>query len=183
MDGIASDLAAVRLFADVEADVLEGLARHAFVRRRARGQARVTAGEPTAHRSGARSGRLRVLGGSPRGEELVLSVLGPSSALGELSVLDRQFRSASAEAVEATELVAVPAAEVRTVLLENPAALLAVAVVAALLANVVNNLPATLALIPLTLASPLAGLAVLLGVNIGPTWCSSTCRVGWPSSC
>lgn len=48
-------------------------------------------------------------------------------------------------------------------------ALLGVAAVAAVLANVVNNLPATLVLAPLVASSgPLAVLAVLIGVNIGP---------------
>jgi arsenical pump membrane protein len=40
---------------------------------------------------------------------------------------------------------------------------------AALLANLVNNLPATLALVPVAAASgPAAVLAVLIGVNVGP---------------
>jgi arsenical pump membrane protein len=47
-------------------------------------------------------------------------------------------------------------------------ALLGVAALAALLANLVNNLPATLALVPIAAASPAAVLAVLVGVNIGP---------------
>jgi len=47
-------------------------------------------------------------------------------------------------------------------------ALLLLAAVAAVLANLVNNLPATLALIPLVAGNPAAVLAVLLGVNIGP---------------
>ncbi|MBD0671752.1 SLC13 family permease [Streptomyces sp. CBMA156] len=48
-------------------------------------------------------------------------------------------------------------------------ALLATAALAAVLANVINNLPATLALVPLAAtAGPGAVLAVLLGVNIGP---------------
>jgi len=42
------------------------------------------------------------------------------------------------------------------------------ALVAAGLANLVNNLPATLALIPLAAANPVLVLAMLLGVNIGP---------------
>jgi arsenical pump membrane protein len=48
------------------------------------------------------------------------------------------------------------------------AALLGTAFVAALLANVVNNLPATLALLPAVAGNPALVLAVLLGVNIGP---------------
>jgi arsenical pump membrane protein len=46
--------------------------------------------------------------------------------------------------------------------------LLAIAAVAALLANLVNNLPATLILIPLVTGTPGAVLAMLIGVNIGP---------------
>jgi arsenical pump membrane protein len=49
------------------------------------------------------------------------------------------------------------------------AALLGVAAVAAVLANVVNNLPATLALLPVLAAGgPAPVLAALIGVNIGP---------------
>ena len=47
-------------------------------------------------------------------------------------------------------------------------ALLAVVTLAAVLANLVNNLPATLALIPLVTGQPALLLAMLLGVNIGP---------------
>jgi arsenical pump membrane protein len=47
-------------------------------------------------------------------------------------------------------------------------ALLGTAFVAAVLANLVNNLPATLALVPLFTGQPALLLAMLLGVNIGP---------------
>jgi arsenical pump membrane protein len=46
--------------------------------------------------------------------------------------------------------------------------LLALAGLAAVLANLLNNLPATLALLPIVAGQPAAVLAVLLGVNIGP---------------
>ncbi len=61
-------------------------------------------------------------------------------------------------------------------------ALLAIAAIAALLANVVNNLPATLVLLPLVAASgPVAVLAVLIGVNIGPnlTYVGSLSNLLW----
>ncbi|CAM4101555.1 Arsenic efflux pump protein [Mycobacterium basiliense] len=61
-------------------------------------------------------------------------------------------------------------------------ALLGIATVAALLANVVNNLPATLVLVPLVAASgPAAVLAVLIGVNIGPnlTYVGSLSNLLW----
>lgn len=63
-------------------------------------------------------------------------------------------------------------------------ALLGFAVVAAVLANIVNNLPATLVLVPLVAPSgPAAVLAVLLGVNIGPnlTYVGSLSNLLWRS--
>ncbi|OBG28510.1 SLC13 family permease [Mycobacterium sp. 852002-51057_SCH5723018] len=61
-------------------------------------------------------------------------------------------------------------------------ALLAIAVIAAVLANVVNNLPATLVLLPLVSpGGPVAILAVLIGVNIGPnlTYVGSLSNLLW----
>lgn len=47
-------------------------------------------------------------------------------------------------------------------------ALIMIALLAAVVANLVNNIPATLALLPIVAGVPLAVLAVLIGVNIGP---------------
>jgi arsenical pump membrane protein len=61
-------------------------------------------------------------------------------------------------------------------------ALLAVAGVAALLANLVNNLPATLALVPVAAAGGVPTvLAVLIGVNLGPnlTYAGSLANLLW----
>lgn len=60
------------------------------------------------------------------------------------------------------------------------AALLGIAAVAAVLANVVNNLPAVLVLLPLV-SGPAAVLAVLIGVNIGPnlTYVGSLANLLW----
>jgi arsenical pump membrane protein len=60
--------------------------------------------------------------------------------------------------------------------------LLAIAVVSAILANLVNNLPATLILVPVAApAGPAAVLAVLVGVNIGPnlTYVGSLATLLW----
>lgn len=62
------------------------------------------------------------------------------------------------------------------------AGLLGIAAVAAVLANVINNLPAVLVLLPLTIpAGPIAVLAVLIGVNIGPnlTYAGSLATMLW----
>ncbi|GAC1408143.1 MAG: ArsB/NhaD family transporter [Mycobacterium sp.] len=63
-------------------------------------------------------------------------------------------------------------------------ALLGIAAVAAVLSNVVNNLPAVLVLLPLvTTAGPAAVLAVLIGVNVGPnlTYVGSLANLLWRS--
>ncbi len=59
-------------------------------------------------------------------------------------------------------------------------ALLGVAALAAVLANLINNLPAVLVLLPLT-SGPAAVLAVLIGVNIGPnlTYAGSLATLLW----
>ena len=61
-------------------------------------------------------------------------------------------------------------------------ALLGIAAVAAVLSNVVNNLPAVLVLLPLVAGSgPAAVLAVLIGVNVGPnlTYVGSLANLLW----
>lgn len=63
-------------------------------------------------------------------------------------------------------------------------ALLGIAAVAALLCNVVNNLPAVLVLLPLVASTgPAAVLAVLIGVNVGPnlTYVGSLANLLWRS--
>ncbi len=59
--------------------------------------------------------------------------------------------------------------------------LLGTAVLAAILANLLNNLPATLVLVPVVAHSPGLVLAVLLGVNIGPnlTYVGSLATLLW----
>lgn len=122
---VADELAAVELFSEVAVDTLAELARHAVVRRVAAGQVLFVEGDPSDHLVLVRSGRLRVLVTSERGDELVLTLLGTGEVLGELSIIDAQPRSATVEAVEATVLVLLPAARVREVMLANPSALLA----------------------------------------------------------
>ena len=64
----------------------------------------------------------------------------------------------------------------------GPLALLAVAGVSAVVANLVNNLPATLIILPVAAASgPDAVLAMLVGVNVGPnlTYVGSLATLLW----
>lgn len=61
------------------------------------------------------------------------------------------------------------------------ASLLAVAAISAVLANLVNNLPAILLLLPAVAGSPGSVLAVLIGVNLGPnlTYVGSLATLLW----
>lgn len=127
MPDIVADLAQVSLFAGLGEDELATLADSAHHRRLARGQILFSEGEPSDHLFLVRSGRLRVFLASPRGEELTLAVASAGQTLGELSVLDRQPRSASVDALEATELLAIAGDDVRALLDTNPRALRAVA--------------------------------------------------------
>jgi arsenical pump membrane protein len=59
--------------------------------------------------------------------------------------------------------------------------LLAMTAIAAVLANVVNNIPATVALLPLVSGHPASVLAMLIGVNVGPnaTYAGSLATLLW----
>ena len=121
------DLRRATFFAVAEEAALRGLAERSFPRRLRDGQILFTEGEPSEHLFVVRAGRIRIVARSPRGDELVLSVLGPGEVLGELSVIDQGPRSATAEALGDVELLAVAAADVRTLLEAQPALLLAAA--------------------------------------------------------
>lgn len=67
-----------------------------------------------------RSGSCRVTREHPDGRAITLANLGPGSIFGELAMLDGESRSASVEAAEDTELVALPARDVRALIRTNP---------------------------------------------------------------
>lgn len=127
VDDVVAELRRTTLFSDADPTRLAQVAGRAFLRRFAAGQVVVTEGEPSVDLYVVRAGRVRVLVQSPHGEELTLSVLGPGDTMGELSVIDGQPRSASAEALTDAQLVALPAADVREMLKSDPALLLAAA--------------------------------------------------------
>ncbi|RKS68008.1 CRP-like cAMP-binding protein [Motilibacter peucedani] len=113
-------LGATPLFGGLGERELAGLAGRSTARRLRRGQLLFVEGELSEHLYVVASGRVKVLVTSPRGEELLLSVVGPGDALGELSVLDGLPRSATAEAIEDTTLVSVPSVVVAELLASSP---------------------------------------------------------------
>lgn len=120
-------LALVPMFAAVDAADLRRLAAESFPRQLARGQALFREGERSEHLHVVGRGRVKVLVSSPQGDELVLAVLHPGDAFGELSVLDGTARSAGAVAVDEVMLWCVPAEQVRALLQRSPAAALGLA--------------------------------------------------------
>jgi CRP/FNR family cyclic AMP-dependent transcriptional regulator len=67
-----------------------------------------------------REGSCRVTREHPDGRAITLATLGPGAIFGELAMLDGERRSASVEATENTELVALPASDVRNLIREHP---------------------------------------------------------------
>lgn len=120
-------LRSVPLLAAAADDEIARLADSASTKRLARGQVLFTEGEATDHLHVVQSGRVKVLVSSPRGDELVLTVLGEGEVLGELSVVDQAPRSATVVALDDAVLWAVPAGAVRELLLTTPGLALAVA--------------------------------------------------------
>lgn len=120
-------LASLPLTAGARPESVAALADAAHTRRLARGQILFVEGEPTDRLYVVVSGRIRVVVTSPDGDVLVLAVLDPGDSLGELSILDGGPRSAGAEAIDAVELAAIPAAAVLAFLRAEPDAVLAVA--------------------------------------------------------
>jgi CRP/FNR family cyclic AMP-dependent transcriptional regulator len=137
VEDVAAELRRTTLFAGADPARLAPLAHTAFLRRFAAGQLLFTEGEPSEHLYVLRNGRVRVFVQSVHGEEMTLSVLGPGDTLGELSMIDGEPRSASAQALSGAELLTLPAVEVRAVLRADPVLLLAAA---ATLAGTVRRL-------------------------------------------
>lgn len=125
--GAIDDLRRSALFGVAGPESLRVLASRAYVRRFAAGQIVFTEGEPSDHLYVVRSGRVRIFVASAHGDELTLTVLTIGDSIGELSIIDEQPRSASAAAIEATELLTIGADSMRAALTADPALLWTVA--------------------------------------------------------
>lgn len=125
--GAGAALSRIPLFARVEPSLLASIDGVAFTRRLHRGQILFVEGEPADHLLVVRSGALKVHLTSEHGTELLLALVGPGAALGDVSLIDQGPRSAGATALTDAELLAVPAAAVRVLLTAHPAALWAIA--------------------------------------------------------
>ncbi len=116
MQEAAGALRSLAFLTGVDGPAFDVLVSAAFPRRLARGQVLFTEDEVSDAVFVIVEGRIKVLVSSPRGDELVVSVLGPGELLGELSVLDGSHRSASAVALDEVALWCIPADALLTLL-------------------------------------------------------------------
>lgn len=102
---VAAVLARIPLFAGVAEDKLAVLAGHVVARRVQQGERIVRAGEEGDSFFYILAGKVKVTRRLKTGEEAILTMLGPGEFFGEQALLDRQPRSATVYAVEATTML------------------------------------------------------------------------------
>ena len=108
------------LFSELSGPELERIARVAVPRSYPRDTRVFHEGDPGDTCYIVRAGSCRVTREHPDGRAITLATLGPGAIFGELAMFDGERRSASIEASEDTELLALPASDVRALIREHP---------------------------------------------------------------
>ncbi len=116
---IASLLARVPLFDELSPAELERVAGVAVPRSFPRGVRVLREGDATDACYIVRSGDLRVPREHPDGRAIALATLGSGDIFGELAMLDGGTRSASVETLSDSELLALPASDMRRAIAEH----------------------------------------------------------------
>jgi len=98
-------LRSVGIFANLPPEHLEQLAARLQPRRRTKGETIFEHGDPGNALYIVGAGEVKISVQSPTDEEIILAVLGPCDAFGELALLDGLPRSASATTTEPTDLL------------------------------------------------------------------------------
>jgi CRP-like cAMP-binding protein len=113
-------LSRVPLFSELSAAELERISRVSVARSFPAGVRVFHEGDHSDACYLVRSGDLRVTREHPDGRAIALATLGPGDLFGELAMLDGEARSASVETLTDSELLALPAADVRRLLADHP---------------------------------------------------------------
>src|SRR5438093_10257546 len=116
---IAELLRRVPLFNELSHAELDPIARVAVPRSFPKGTRVLHEGDQTDACYIVRSGDLRVTREHPDGRAIALATLGPGDIFGELAMLDGGTRSASVETLSESELLALPASDMRRVVAEH----------------------------------------------------------------
>jgi CRP/FNR family transcriptional regulator len=123
-------LGRVPVLADLPADDLEQVAEVSRPRRFAAGEVIFREGDASNTCYIVRSGHARALREHPDGRQLALATFGPGEIFGELAMFDDERRSATVEAIEPLEVLAILGADMRRLMERRPR--LAIALAAAL---------------------------------------------------
>jgi CRP/FNR family cyclic AMP-dependent transcriptional regulator len=115
-----ADDPAIGFLAVLDPEQSEALREHAIVRSFRKGQAIFHQGGSSDRVVVLLKGRVKVTSLTEEGKEIVLAFRGPGDLLGELSALDGEARSASVEAIEPVEALAIPASDFRSYLISHP---------------------------------------------------------------
>jgi len=113
-------LAAVPLFAGLDADGLASLTRGMKVRRFRRGETIFHVGDPGDALFIVMGGSIKITLPADTGDEAILATLRPGDFFGELALLDGAPRSATAVAIEATETYILPRDRFRDLVASEP---------------------------------------------------------------
>ena len=120
MSDVIELLRRVPLFSELDDPELERIAQVAIPRRFPDDTRVFHEGDPGDACFIVRTGSCRVTREHPDGRAITLANLGPGAIFGELAMLDGEARSASVEATEDTDLLALPASDMRALIRENP---------------------------------------------------------------
>lgn len=119
MQELAAHLKSVRLFQGVDPAYLDEIAAQCEVERFDPGATVFREGSAGDKLYIVLQGRVRVHKATEKGE-IELAVLNPAACFGEMALFDGAPRSATAEAVEASEVLSLSAAALRTVCRRHP---------------------------------------------------------------
>jgi CRP/FNR family transcriptional regulator, cyclic AMP receptor protein len=119
---VIDDLQKTDLFRSASTEELQNVVASSRLRAFRRGQVVCTAGDPADTLIVVVSGQVKIAVRSADGAELTLTVVGPGTTIGEVSVSDGGPRSANVETVTDSELLFIPRATVQGVCARVPAA-------------------------------------------------------------
>jgi CRP/FNR family transcriptional regulator, cyclic AMP receptor protein len=119
-DGIVELLGRVPLFSELSPEEVGRVAQVAIPRTYPPDTRVFHEGDPGDSCYIVSRGSCRVIRQHSDGRVITLATLGPGAIFGELAMLDGERRSASVESVDSTELLALPASDVRPLIRDHP---------------------------------------------------------------
>ena len=118
--GAAELLGSTRLFSSLPEDALTHIAAVAVPRSFPSGSVIFHAGDDGESCYVIRSGHARAVGEHPDGRLITLGNFGPGDIFGELSLFDAETRSATVEALDAVDSLAIRGSDLKALVVANP---------------------------------------------------------------